>query len=745
MTNKMMLINRSFVRAVLVSLLLFILFCPLFLVKTKVFILQGQIQVTAPIDMTFYILPSAEHKTLKTLFHKRIEHSGYFEIEMRENKLFGLQIGMQSQSDRVRLSDLVLIGSKKIPLSFKDAVFNRVTDKNMTNDFRQVDLSVNPIYSSIEFNDVSLPQAKRVYHLTPLVCLLFFPILWSLWKSPKKHKCGQFLFLFVPLFLLAIIKYYAFEHSYTLYYQKVSLSNLWHLECYEFMVFSLVYLLLAGAVAFRRWLKILCVSLLVLLFVILTIDGVIFHNLNARFIFAEATHYGSEYATAFHMFVSYLGTIQGRLMLLCCLSIWGIVHYYDLFSLRVYKVTLLSVAVFFAISMFLFKNNFLFDYAFYNVFEANQGTQQKKPYSENFAHNLHETFHLDQTCFKGLNKRRNVIVIIAESLSTFASQKLSGLHNYMPRLDKLIDQYAVYSSYYSNSYNTNGGIFSLISGLPAIHGFEGLSSGNNKSFYDNSLAQKLKKSGYNTYFLTAVEPNEPLAEIMYQSHFDVVADYQDPYYQDKPKLVFNAVADEYLFANVLQRIEAYRGKNPYLMVVSTISGHGPYIHPKTKETSFEKTTGYVDEEIGKFVAALHSRGFFENGMVLITGDHRAMLPVGAEESEQLSPLAEGRVPLVVLDKDIKGTQNGIYSHNDVASSLQYYLTEEGCFNDFQRNLFAETSQERCLLYQKLSPRDKVVILCADGQSVICLNGDDTGYCEGNGSQKYVDFVNWLRI
>ncbi|MBR1605454.1 MAG: sulfatase-like hydrolase/transferase [Alphaproteobacteria bacterium] len=697
--------------------------------------------------MVFNIFSSETNKKISTLFHKRIEKSGFFEVEMRENKLFGFHVNLQTEADHVRLSQFVLIGSKKLPLSFENADYEEELDKVITDDASSVDLKINQEYTSIKFKDVSLPRAKRVYHLTPFVIFCFLPLLWHFLPVCRRKNIKYSFLLFLPLFLLVLQKYFAFQHSYTLYYQTVSLVNLWHLEQYEFMIFASVYALLGGALYFPwRWIRIISVIGLIVLMIVLTIDGVVLHNLNARFIFSEAKNYTSEYKTAFYMLLSYLGTMQGRLMILCWLSVWGI-FYYRCFLLTFYhRIIIWGMVIFFGIFAFWCRQSFLYDYAFYNVFDANQGAEQKRLYSADFVTQLQQSFDLKENCVKGLNKRKNVIVILAESLSTFSSQKLSGLHNYMPRLDKLMDKYAVYPQYYSNSYYTVGGVFSLISGMPPINGFEGMNIGSSyQPFYDNSVAQRLNQADYKTYFFTAVEPDKTLSDVIYQSHFDEVSDYRDSYYRGKPKLFFNAVADEYLFVNVLQRIENYHERSPYLMVVSTISGHGPYLDPRTKKPSFEKTTDYVDAEIEKFVNQLEKQGFFENGMVLITGDHRAMLPVSAEEDERLSPLAEGRVPLVVIDKEIRGEKTNIYSHNDIAPSLQYYLTDKGCFNAFQNNLFNDTSRYTCMLYQKPSPRNKVAVVCASGMSVICLNGDDTGYCEGNNEQKYVEFINYLRL
>lgn len=43
---------------------------------------------------------------------------------------------------------------------------------------------------------------------------------------------------------------------------------------------------------------------------------------------------------------------------------------------------------------------------------------------------------------------------------------------------------------------------------------------------------------------------------------------------------------------------------------------------------------YMDEEISRFISSLEKDGFFRNGIAVITGDHRAMLPVEQKEIDR---------------------------------------------------------------------------------------------------------------
>jgi hypothetical protein len=45
---------------------------------------------------------------------------------------------------------------------------------------------------------------------------------------------------------------------------------------------------------------------------------------------------------------------------------------------------------------------------------------------------------------------------------------------------------------------------------------------------------------------------------------------------------------------------------------------------------------------------LKRRGFFDNGLLIITGDHRKMLPVSAPERERYGESAKARVPLLII-------------------------------------------------------------------------------------------------
>lgn len=732
-------------RTIIGILVSFGLFFPLFITKDKLFILEGMVETSAPLSLSAYI-ENNNTRIFSVFSAIDLKQDGMFRLEIKANNVYGLKIVFDEQDVYLKLSDFRLVGKSVRELSFKNIQTDRIGNINVSENGKVLTMRTQQKAGTVIFSDFQKLAAKRVYHITPFSLILLLPLVLACLKPSWREKGIKIFVLLLPLLLLAVVKYVSFNHAFTLYYHNLSVYNLFLLEKYEFEVFAAFYALIIAALCSKnKVLLFMTAAGLIFIFLVIFADGVILHNLNARFIFSEIKNYNTEYMAAFWMTLAYLRTQQGLLMVCCGGVLWYILKHRQIFVTKGNIIMLAVIVLLLSGVSYCYKTDFLFDYEFYNVFQANKNQKQSKRYSPDFQKQLKRSFNLKQKCHNGLGWRKNVIVVMVESLSVFTSQKAGGLYDYMPEFDKLAEKGVLLTDYYSNSYNTNGGIFSLISGLPAIHDFAGLGNMNNPALYRDSLPQKLKKSGYLTQFFTSIELNGAIHDIVALSGFDVVSDCSDSYYDDKQRFMFNAPADEHLFANVIRNIKRKNIEKPYLMVVSTISGHGPYINPETKKQSFEETVRYVDKQIKKFVDELQASRFFENGILLITGDHRAMMPVSSEERIKLAPLAEGRVPMLILGNDIRVAENGIYSHNDVAPSLQYYLTDNGCFNAFQNNIFDDKKENGCLLYQKLSPRHIVALLCDNGEADICLNGDETSFCDNRREQKYIDFVNWMRL
>ena len=63
----------------------------------------------------------------------------------------------------------------------------------------------------------------------------------------------------------------------------------------------------------------------------------------------------------------------------------------------------------------------------------------------------------------------NIIFIVLESFSAKAVEPLGGISGVTPNLNKLFNEGIAFTNFYANSFRTDSGLVSLLSGYPAQH------------------------------------------------------------------------------------------------------------------------------------------------------------------------------------------------------------------------------------------------------------------------------------
>lgn len=583
-------------------------------------------------------------------------------------------------------------------------------------------------------------------HVNNLWLLLSF-VFCSIAYWLLKRGFFAYLFLYTPLILLSMMHY---KSLFTKVSAKYSDDVSWRFVCDFISANSFIFIILAALLGlFFLWrkLRILAIIAIIVLSLILSIDYVVIDNLDARFIFSEVMTQGKEFDTAWEMLKKYMTTELGWWNALFMANIIFIFAYFRHTSKKIALSFLVIIGLSY-INIHIAYDKGIFNYMYYNVFDVNFKNHQAVKHSEEAIKNLQSIVDTSVECVKGLNTRKNVILIIAESLSSYKIKSFKGLEDKMPKLDAIAHQGISYKNFYSNSYNTTGGIFSILTGKTMINDYFGLGNYHASSYYNETLPKRLAKYGYFTEFFTGIDLAHGMDVLLKYSGFAELSISDDPFYNGKERIIFNSVADNVLFDNVLTHLKTENKKRPFLYVVSTITTHGPYIDPITKERSFDKTLAFLDNELDRFINNLKQTDFFENGMVIITGDHHAMLPVSNEEYKQYGVLGDSAIPLIIIDyatENENKEEYNIYSQTDIAPSLEYYLTEKGCFNKFQRNLFDSDYHDNvCLIHSYLSPKDKVEVYCSEEKHAdIYLNGDKTTISDESLSA-YKDYVLYLR-
>lgn len=192
------------------------------------------------------------------------------------------------------------------------------------------------------------------------------------------------------------------------------------------------------------------------------------------------------------------------------------------------------------------------------------------------------------------------------------------------------------------------------------------------------------------------------------------------------------------------------GERPIFLTLATVSTHHPFTDPETGIKSEERTVRYADRALGEFVEQLRSLDFFEHGYLLITSDHRAMVPIRRDEYALSGDRAYSRIPLVVLGKDIPPSKiNQAFSQTDLLPSIRYLVgTQEQCLSSNQGIFLPRLVQEPACVYTRRSyDLDILVAQCGIQDHVIKLDGDDTRYDQSYDQPPplLIDEINRLRL
>ena len=233
----------------------------------------------------------------------------------------------------------------------------------------------------------------------------------------------------------------------------------------------------------------------------------------------------------------------------------------------------------------------------------------------------------------------------------------------------------------------------------------------NEKFYQHAVPALFRNAGYHTVLFSSAAFVYSKDEILKRAGFDELYNDTDPFYEGKERFVFNSVSDQWLY----QRVQHWLKndcRQPYFLVIETTSSHAPYLDPASHYNSFPRSLQFADKYAGEFVRWLEKDGFFENGLLVITGDHRAMLPVSQQQYDTLGPDAESHIPLVIMGAGLKGRRTVKGSHTDLGASLEYLTLPQACFHQFQHNLFSPASKRNsCTLFQTLTLEKKALADC----------------------------------
>lgn len=381
-----------------------------------------------------------------------------------------------------------------------------------------------------------------------------------------------------------------------------------------------------------------------------------------------------------------------------------------------------------------------------NVYEINARQGIAVPFSDDY---IQKTLNRDENplwdqnaCTPGLRKKPNVIILLFESLSMHHSEYFSGMPTVCGQFDRIARENTAYTNFYSNGFTTESAMISLLTGrhlFPPVAEYKGAGwafSFAHQGFYgrEGSLPAMFDDDGYFTAFITSgdlgfLDKGSWLKSL----GFEHIEGAESPFYRRWPRFHFNAAPDSALYTRAMQILKPLEDRGPYMLVIETVSTHQPFINPVNGKRNEADAFTFADTMLGKFYDALKRHGYFDSGILVILGDHRAMTPIRREETEKFGRAAASRVPMVIVWNDGRPPRriDAPAQEADFITSFQYLISDASCTGPLHGNFIVEPAvAPEFILFPRGDDRDIVDVYTGTTQAAVRITGDDTAFISG---------------
>jgi phosphoglycerol transferase MdoB-like AlkP superfamily enzyme len=255
-----------------------------------------------------------------------------------------------------------------------------------------------------------------------------------------------------------------------------------------------------------------------------------------------------------------------------------------------------------------------------------------------------------------------------EGMSAHFIEKLGGMSNITPNIDRLIDEGILFANCYANSYRTDRGIICTLSGYPSFPKTSVMKS-TIKSQKPPSIALSLDKAGYTNTFLYGGDINfTNMNGYLYSTGYHRTIADKD--FTAKEQATHRwGVGDDITF-NKLYDIVMEQADEPWSITYLTLSSHEPWTVPYNRIPNDEiaNSFAFTDEHLGTFIEKLKTSGKWDNTLVVCISDHTvAGYPKGIKQTDR----ERNHIPLLLLGGAIKAPARieKLCNQTDLAATL----------------------------------------------------------------------------
>lgn len=266
--------------------------------------------------------------------------------------------------------------------------------------------------------------------------------------------------------------------------------------------------------------------------------------------------------------------------------------------------------------------------------------------------------------------RKNVVVIMVESLSAKFMTHFGNKENITPNLDRIAANSLLFTNIYATGTRTVRGLEALTLSIPPLPGSSIIRRPENRGLF--TIGGPFRENGYVTDFIYGGYSYFDNQQDYFLSNHFLVTDRSD---LNSNEISFSniwGVADEDILNKAIERYDSRhkRGKN-FFSIIMTTSNHRPYNFP---EGRIDLPSGggrsaavkYTDYAIGKFIEDARKKPWFKDTVFVITADHCA-----SSAGKTNLPVHKYHIPLIIYAPDfIKPTvSNKLGSQIDIGPTI----------------------------------------------------------------------------
>lgn len=285
-------------------------------------------------------------------------------------------------------------------------------------------------------------------------------------------------------------------------------------------------------------------------------------------------------------------------------------------------------------------------------------------------------------------ERPNIIMIILESFSSHLMETLGGEPGIAVNMDEFAKEGILFTHFYANSFRTDRGLVSIISGYPA-QPTTSIMKYTRKTQSLPSIPASLKKAGYDLqYYYGGDADFTNMRSYLVSTGIEKIVSQND--FPVSERLSKWGVHDHILFHRILTDLKTEPQQEPFFKILQTSSSHEPFEVPYSKLSNAKLNAfAYTDSCAGDFVRQLKENPLWKNSVVLFVPDHLGVYP---ESIDHLSP-ERYTIPLILTGGAVKEPQRitAYGSQIDIAATL---LAQLGLPHDdftFSKNILNPSS------------------------------------------------------